>query len=151
MRIHPGDLNDPKVVALLETHLRMARAATAPGSAHALDLNGLRAPDIKLWTIWAGETLLGCGALKRLAANHGEVKSMHTVEATRGQGAGSAVLAHIIETARADGLTRLSLETGSWDYFIPARAFYRKHGFVDCDPFGDYWPDPNSVFLSLSL
>jgi putative acetyltransferase len=78
MEIRPGNLKDPRVVALLEIHLRTARAATAPGSAHALDLNGLRTPDIKLWTIWAGNNLLGCGALKRLAADHGEVKSMHT-------------------------------------------------------------------------
>jgi putative acetyltransferase len=76
---------------------------------------------------------------------------MHTAEAMRGQGAGSAILTHIIDMARADGLTRLSLETGSSDYFIPARAFYRKHGFSDCEPFGDYQPDPNSAFLSLSL
>jgi putative acetyltransferase len=151
MDIKPGDLNDPRVIALLEFHVRTARAATAEGSAHALDLNGLRTPDINVWTIWAGETLLGCGALKRLNADHGEVKSMHTAEAARGHGAGGAILTHIIETARAEGLTRLSLETGSWDYFIPARSFYRKHGFVECGPFGDYVPDPNSRFFTLEL
>src|SRR3954468_8434386 len=80
MRIVPGDLNDPRVVGLLRIHLTSARAETAPGSAHALDLAGLRSPDISFWAVWDGETLLGFGALKRLSANHGEVKSMHVAE-----------------------------------------------------------------------
>jgi putative acetyltransferase len=151
MRITQGDFNDPRVVDLLHTHLTRARAETAAGSAHALDLSGLQSPDISFWTIWDGDTLLGCGALKRLSADHGEVKSMHTRESTRKQGAGSAMLRHIIAAARADGLSRLSLETGSREYFRPARTFYAKHGFVECGPFADYVPDPNSVFMSLDL
>jgi putative acetyltransferase len=95
--------------------------------------------------------LLGCGALKRLSAEHGEVKSMHTVESERRNGIGSAMLRHIIATARAETMSRLSLETGSWGYFRPARALYRKHGFVECAPFGDYVPDPNSIFMTLDL
>jgi putative acetyltransferase len=151
MRIARGDLGDPRVVDLLQIHLTSARAATAPGSAHALDLDGLRSPDISFWTIWDDDTLLGIGALKRLAADHGEVKSMHTVQSMRRRGAGSAMLRHIIATARASGMSRLSLETGSWDYFKPAHAFYRRHGFVECLPFADYVHDPNSVFMSLAL
>jgi putative acetyltransferase len=151
MRIVQGDFSDPRVIALLHIHLTNARAETAPGSAHALDLTGLQSPDISFWTIWDDEALLGFGALKRLSANHGEVKSMHTAQPMRGRGVGSAILRHIIATARASGMSRLSLETGSWEYFWPARALYKSHGFVECPPFADYVPDPNSVFMSLDL
>ena len=151
MRIIFGDLDDPRVTALLHTHLLTARAETAPGSAHALDLDGLRAPDISLWTIWDGETLAGVGALKRLTADHGEVKSMHTAVALRGRGFGRAMLQHIIEAAREAGMKRLSLETGAWEFFRPAHALYRAHGFVDCPAFGDYRPDPNSLFFTRHL
>ncbi|WNG21890.1 GNAT family N-acetyltransferase [Cystobacter fuscus] len=151
MRIIPGDLGDPRVIELLHIHHTRARAETAPGSAHALDLTGLRSPDIRLWTIWEDETLLGVGALKQLSPEHGEIKSMHTAQSMRGRGAGSAMLRHIIETARASGMSRLSLETGSWDYFRPARALYKSHGFVECPPFADYVLDPNSVFMTLGL
>jgi putative acetyltransferase len=151
MRITPGDLSDPRVVDLLRVHLTSARAQTAPGSAHALDLTGLQSPDISFWTIWEDETLLGFGALKQLSPYHGEVKSMHTAQAARRRGAGAAILRHIIANARERGMSRLSLETGSWEYFRPAVALYRSHGFVECPPFAGYAPDPNSVFLSLDL
>jgi len=151
MRIVPGDFSDPRVIALLETHLSSAQAETAPGSAHALDLCGLQSADISFWTIWEDDALVGIGALKRLSADHGEVKSMHTAQFARGKGVGSALLRHIIATARARGMSRLSLETGSWEYFRPARALYARHGFVECPPFADYVPDRNSIFLSLDL
>ena len=151
MRIVPGDFGDPRVIALLRMHLERARAETAAGSAHALDVTALQSADISFWTIWDNDVLLGCGALKRLAADHGEVKSMHTLEAERRKGIGSAMLQHIVAAARAQAMSRLSLETGSWGYFGPAQALYRKHGFVDCAPFGDYVADPNSVFMSLDL
>ena len=151
MRIVEGDLCDPRVVDLLHTHLTSARAETAPGSAHALDLTALQSPDVSFWTIWDDERLLGVGALKRLSADHGEIKSMHTAQSMRGRGAGSAMLRHIIATARVRCMSRLSLETGSWEYFRPAQALYRNHGFVECPPFADYVLDPNSVFMSLDL
>jgi putative acetyltransferase len=151
MRIISGDLSDPQVGDLLRLHLTSARAETAPGSAHALDQTGLQSPDISFWTIWDDETLVGMGALKRLSPDHGEVKSMHTVQSVRRRGAGSAMLRHIIASARRSGLLRLSLETGSWEYFRPALAFYRSHGFVECPPFADYVLDPNSVFMALDL
>lgn len=146
-----GDLNDSRVTALLQTHLTRARAETAPGSAHALDLTELQSPEISFWTIWDDKTLVGFGALKRLSADHGEVKSMHTVESMRRKGVGAAMLRHIIAVARSRGMSRLSLETGSWAYFRPARAFYQSHGFIECAPFANYVPDPNSVFMSLDL
>jgi len=151
MPIRDGGLDDPRVQALLYHHLSTARTQTAPGSAHALDFGGLKSPDILFWSAWDGEELLGVGALKRLTEWHGEVKSMHTAESRRRQGIGSAILHHIIASARRMGISRLSLETGSWPYFDSARAFYRQHGFVECLPFGAYVADPNSVFLTLGL
>jgi len=158
MHIVEGGLDDARVIALLHTHLLLARAETAPGSAHALDPSGLRAPDVTFWSAWDGDgpgdaraTLVAVGALKRLSADHGEIKSMHTAEAARGRGIGSAMLRHIVAQAEARGMTRLSLETGSWPYFAPARALYARHGFVECPPFGEYRPDRNSVFMTLAL
>jgi putative acetyltransferase len=151
MRIVPADLDDPEIVELLRRHVTRARAETAPESAHALDLDGLRSPEITVWAVWDCATLLGVGALKRLSQEHGEVKSMHTAEAARRRGVGRAMLDHIVAAARSRGMTRLSLETGSWDYFRPAWALYRGAGFVDCPPFADYVPDPNSVFMTLEL
>lgn len=154
MHIDEGGLDDPRVVALVRTHLLRARAETEPGSAHALDLSGLSSPDVTFWTAWDGAAdapaPVGVGALKRLSADHGEVKSMHTAEAMRGRGIGGAMLRYIIAEAAARGMSRLSLETGAWPYFAPARALYARHRFVECPPFGDYRPDPNSVFMTLA-
>src|SRR5262245_30277804 len=138
IRIASGGLDDPRVVDLLNHHLTSARAQTAPGSAHALDLSGLKAPDISFWSAWDGESLVGVGALKRLTAEHGEIKSMHTLETARRNGVGTAMLKHIIAAARAAGMLRLSLETGSWGYFRPAVELYRINLFTPCPPFGDY-------------
>ena len=138
LRIVEGGLDDQRVVALLHTHVARARAETAPGSAHALALSALKAPEVTFWSAWENDTVVGVGALKRLSAEHGEIKSMHTAEAARGRGVGSALLRRIMATARARGMTRLSLETGSWPYFLPARALYARHGFVECPPFGEY-------------
>ncbi len=151
IRIIPGDCSDPRVADLVRLHFTTSRAAAAPGSDHALDLSGLQSPDIRFWTMWDDDRLVGLGALKRLSADHGEVKSMHTAQSMRRRGAGSAMLRHLIAAARASGMSRLSLETGSWDYFWPAQALYRSHGFVECPPFADYVLDPNSVFMTLDL
>lgn len=151
MRIVEGGLDDPRVVALLHIHLTRARAETAPGSAHALDLSGLRSAEVTFWSAWESDEVVGVGALRRLTQEHGEIKSMHTAEAARGRGVGSALLQHIMDMARARGMSRLSLETGSWPYFEPARALYARHGFVECAPFGDYRNDPNSVFMTRGL
>lgn len=158
-RISSGDFSDRRVLDLIGWHHARAHAASPPGSAHALDIAGLQTPDIQFWTLWDGDTLLGIGALKRLAAHHGsgqgpdqgEVKSMHTAEPVRRRGVAGAMLGHIIASARADGLTRLSLETGAQDYFAPSRALYLRHGFVVCPPYADYVADPNSVFMTLEL
>ena len=151
MKITDGGLDNARVQTLLAHHFAMARAETAPGSAHALDLSGLKSPDVHFWSAWDGEHLVAIGALKRLTESHGEIKSMHTEQSRRRVGAGSAMLRHIMDRARQMGLSRLSLETGSWPYFAPARALYQRHGFVECPPFGSYRADPNSVFMTLEL
>jgi putative acetyltransferase len=148
MHIREGGLDDPRVVALLDTHVTRALRETARGSGHALNVAALQAPDITFWSAWQGDELVGVGALRRLSADHGEIKSMHTAEAARGRGVGSALLGQIMAAARERGMRRLSLETGAWPYFLPARAFYARHGFVECGPFGEYREDPNSVFMT---
>lgn len=146
-----GDLDDPKIIALLTFHLAQARAVTPVCHAHALDTSGLKQPDIRFFAMWEGETLRGVGALKALSAEHGEVKSMHTALAARRQGAGRAMLEHIIATAKAAGMRRLSLETGTHAYFEPAVRLYRRMGFVDCGPFGDYDASAHNMFLTREL
>ncbi len=146
-----GGLDDARVVALLQVHVARARASTAPGSAHALDVSALRAPDISFWSAWLDGALAGCAALKRLDAEHGEVKSMHVAEALRRRGVGSALVRHVVAAARGAGVRRLSLETGSWDFFKPAHAFYARHGFRACAPFGSYAADRNSLFFSREI
>ena len=150
-KILKGDLTDPRIVALLRHHFDTCHQVTPPGSAHVFDISRLMAPDVDFFAAWDGDTLLGVGAVKYLDATHGEIKSMHTSEAARRRGVGSVILKHIVETARNRGIRRLSLETGSFGYFEPAVALYRTHGFTECPPFGDYKPDPNSVFLTLPM
>ncbi len=151
MNIRPGGLDDPRVNDMIRIHVARAAAETAPGSNHALDVSGLKAPGVEFWTLWQDGEPVGMGALKRLDATDGEVKSMYVLPKTRGTGAGSLILGHIIAAAKGHGLTRLSLETGSWDYFAPAWALYRRFGFVECPPFADYVPDPNSLFFTVEL
>src|ERR1043166_9042058 len=124
MKITEGGLDDSRVRALLAHHFATAHAETAPGSAHALDLSGLKSPDVHFWSAWNGAQVIAIGALKRLSESHGEIKSMHTEQSHRRKGAGSAMLRHLIERAREMALSRLSLETGSWPYFLPARELY---------------------------
>ncbi len=150
-RIVDGGLDDTRVQALLAHHFNTARAETAPGSAHVLDLSGLKSPDVRFWSAWEGDCVIAVGALKRLTASHGEVKSMHTAQSHRGKGVGGAMLQHIIASAREMKLARLSLETGSWPYFNAAREMYKRHGFIECPPFDGYVLDPNSVFMTLEL
>lgn len=151
MRIELDDPARADVFALLDEHLRNMHALSPPESVHALDVTALKRPDITFWTVRDGTTLLGCGALKELSPEHGEVKSMRTPAALRRRGAGRAVLRHMIDEARARGYRRLSLETGSMAAFAAARGLYETFGFAYCGPFGDYKPDPNSVFMTLVL
>ena len=140
-----------EVRALLGEHLENMYSLSPPESVHALSIEGLKSPDVTFWTVWEGDILLGCGALKELDARHGEVKSMRTPARLRRRGAGRAVLTHILAEARARGYTRLSLETGSMAEFKPAQKLYESFGFSYCGPFGSYKEDPYSTFMTLEL
>jgi putative acetyltransferase len=150
-RFQVDDLTDPRIARLLEEHLEDMRATTPPESIHALDLEALKQPEIIFWSLWQGEELAGCGALKRLNDTHAELKSMRTARKFRGMGLGTLILEHILREARARGYRRVSLETGAVEFFAPARALYAKHGFVVCGPFEGYWDDPNSVFMTREI
>jgi len=150
LRIHHDEaLSDPRIAAFLEEHLADMRRVSPPESVHALDLNALRQPGIRFWTAWLGDALVATAAIKRLDDEHAELKSMRTTAALRGQGIAARMLAHAMAEARAQGHTRLSLETGPQPFFAPARALYARHGFQECGPFGSYGPDPYSYFMTL--
>ncbi|CAN4279726.1 GNAT family N-acetyltransferase [Pseudoxanthomonas sp. LjRoot125] len=151
MDLRLDDLRHPAVIALLQEHLDWMHRTSPPESVHALDLDALRQPDIAFWTLWDGETLAGCGALRALDATHGEVKSMRTAQTHLRRGVAATMLDHLVAEARRRGYARLSLETGSMAYFAPAHALYARAGFRPCAPFGDYVEDPNSVFMTRAL
>jgi putative acetyltransferase len=151
MHIRIDDLFGREVRALLEEHFQNMSQLSPPESVHTLAIDELRKPNITFWTAWAGNALLGCGALKELSPTHGEIKSMRTSAASRRQGVGRAILTQIIEEARRRSYARLSLETGSMEAFLPARRMYEAFGFTYCAPFADYREDPYSVFMTLQL
>lgn len=151
MRIEPADLDSAAFIALMEEH-RLAMQATAPlESQHALDLSGLKQSHVRVWVVREGDALLGCGALQHLDAVQVEIKAMRTARAHLRRGVGKAVLAHLLQEAQASGYGRASLETGSMDYFAPARRMYADAGFVECAPFADYVDDPNSTYMTRAL
>lgn len=145
------DLNGAQTLALLELHLRGMYESSPPEAVFALDLSGLRDPAVTIWGAWAGDRLAAIGALKMLGSGEAEVKSMRTHPDFLRQGAAAALLDHVVETARARGVQRLSLETGRGPAFEPALAMYRRRGFVDGGPFSDYQPNDFSQFLHLAL
>jgi putative acetyltransferase len=151
MKIQVDDLSGPEVAGFLDEHVQEMRSITPLESKHALDLDGLRRPEITFWSVLDRDTLVGCGAIKRLDARHAEVKSMRTAPTRKRSGIASLLLQHIITEARSMGFTRLSLETGAAEFFLPARKLYQKFGFDYCQPFADYKPDPHSVFMTRTL
>jgi putative acetyltransferase len=151
MEIKLDDLSGPEIAHFLEEHIRDMKSVSPPESKHALDLDGLRKPEITFWTVWDHDQLVGCGALREIDATHGEIKSMRTSPLARGKGVASRMLQHLIDEAQKRNYTRLSLETGSMPFFKPAHALYQKFGFVPCPPFPPYKEDPNSLFMSKEL
>ncbi|MDR2335633.1 MAG: GNAT family N-acetyltransferase [Burkholderiaceae bacterium] len=145
-------LDDARVIALLEEHLSDMRSISPPESVHALDLAGLRQPEIRFWSAWSGTgadaQLVGTCALKLLDAGHAELKSMRVTAGRRGKGDGQRMLDHVLAYARQSGIRRISLETGTPDYFAPAWRLYERNGFAYCEPFGDYRQDPYSCFMT---
>jgi putative acetyltransferase len=151
VRIVVDDLAGPGIAEFLTEHLEEMRSITPLESKHALDLDALREPGITFWSAMDGDTVVGCAALKRLDAGHAELKSMRTAPARKRGGIASRLLAHVLAEARRAEYTRLSLETGSAEFFRPARLLYEKFGFAYCAPFADYRPDPHSAFMTLVL
>jgi putative acetyltransferase len=149
--IRLDDLSGSEIAKLLQEHLDDMHLLSPPESVHALDLESLKTPAITFWTVWLGDVLVGCGALKEMDKTQGEIKSMRTSKEFRGKGAGKQMLKHIVDEARRRRYSRLSLETGSMAAFEPARKLYESYGFEHCAPFGDYVRDPNSVFMTLEL
>ncbi|GAA3084502.1 GNAT family N-acetyltransferase [Streptosporangium carneum] len=151
MKIVVDDLSGPEIAEFLDEHLQQMRSVTPLESKHAIDLDELRKPEVTFWSVLDGDTLVGCGAVKRLDAEHVELKSMRTTPARKRDGIASLLLEHIIAEARRMGFTRLSLETGTGEFFLPARKLYEKFGFAYCEPFASYRPDPNSAFMTRTL
>lgn len=151
MDIRIDDVRSQEVIELIREHLEAMAPTAPPESRHALDLDGLRGPDITFWAVWDGVELAGIGALKRLSQTHAEIKSMRTAKPYLRRGVASHLLSHIVREAKSRGYSQLSLETGSMAYFQPARALYASFGFAPCAAFGDYLEDPNSVFMTLTI
>ena len=151
MNITRGGLDDPAVIELLGEHLQGMADHSPPESIHALDVQGLKAPDITFWTMRDGGEVAGCIALKELSNRHGEIKSMRTASAHLRKGVGAALLEHLVAEARRRQYERLSLETGSGRGFEAAHALYRRFGFEECGPFANYREDPFSRFMTMVL
>lgn len=146
-----GRLDSPAVRQLLQGHLDDMYATSPPESVHALDISKLQAADIRFWGAWQGDTLLGCVALKQHSHDMAEIKSMRTAPEARGQGIGRALLQFLLAEAQQSGVKQLYLETGSMEFFLPARTLYQSAGFNYCGPFADYPEDPNSMFMYKTL
>ena len=150
-RIIEDDLAGPEVAALLQHHLAEMHQWSPPESVHAMPIERLRQADVTFYTAWHGDRLAACGALKQLDPGHGELKSMRAHPDYRGRGAGKAVLEHLLAEARTRGYSRVSLETGLPDTYIPARRLYQSYGFAECPPFADYAADDFSICMTREL
>ena len=151
MNIRVDDLTGSEIAEMVAAHLQSMKLNTPPESVHALDLEGLRRPEITFWSVWEGTELIGCGALKEIDAHHAEIKSMRTASSHLRKGVASRLLHHLMDEARRRGYRRLSLETGLMNAFEPARKLYAKFGFRYCEPFADYKIDPNSAFMTREI
>lgn len=151
LKIVQDDLRGSDIKALLEVHLKFARASSPSCSVHALDIDRLKDPSITFWSARHDGRLIGCIALKELSSTHGEIKSMHTASKARQTGVGHVLLDHLLAIARDRGYQRVSLETGSTVPFAPARRLYERFGFVQCPPFADYVEDGFSVCMTKEI
>ena len=143
-----GNFDNLEVNELLTKHFIELRAASPEGSAHVLDIPGLKVPSIKFWSLWKDKKLIGCGALKFLDVKHGEFKSIRIHDNFRNRGYGINVINYLINEAKKLNIKRLSIETGAGDFFIPARKLFKRSGFTECEPFAHYKVDVNSVYLT---
>ncbi|MCJ2376708.1 GNAT family N-acetyltransferase [Vibrio sp. ZSDZ34] len=151
MEIAVDNLADTGVIQLLEQHLEDMYATSPPESVHALNIDELKEPSVTFWSAKKEGKVVGCIGLKEISAGHGEIKSMRTATTERNQGVASRLLSHVLQVAKDRQYDRVSLETGSMEFFAPARTLYKKYGFQYCEPFGAYQADDNSRFMTLSM
>jgi len=149
LSIEPADFAEPALHGFLQQHLDDMEPTAPPHSRHALDVEGLRRPGVRLWVGRQAGVIVATAALAEVSRGHEELKSMRTAPQFRGRGIARRMLDHVLADARSRGVRTVSLETGSMAFFAPARALYRSAGFVDCAPFGGYVEDPNSTYLTL--
>ncbi len=146
-----GNFDHPEVDKLLKKHFIELRAASPEGSAHVLDIPGLKVSSIKFWSLWENKKLFGCGALKFLDKEHGEFKSIRIHDDFRNMGNGVKVINHLIDEAKKLNIKRLSIETGAGKFFEPARKLFKRCDFKPCKPFAHYKEDINSIYLTKHL
>ncbi|EKF9118022.1 GNAT family N-acetyltransferase [Vibrio cholerae] len=151
MEIKVDDLSGGEVIKLLEEHLAYMYATSPAESVHALDVAALKSPDITFFSGWVNGELQGCLAIKQLTSRHVELKSMRTSNSSRKSGVATKLLTHALNTAIDNGYRKVSLETGTQQFFQPARNLYEKFGFTYCEPFSDYELDPHSHFMTREL
>ena len=151
MKSIENNFDHPKVNDLLRKHFIELRSVSPEGSAHVLDIPGLKISSIKFWSLWKGNELIGCGALKFLDNEHGEFKSIRVADNYRGKGMGEKIISHLINQAKEIGIKKLSIETGAGVFFSPARKLFKKFGFKTCKPFAHYKKDPNSCYFDLEI
>ena len=151
MKSIEGNFDNSEVNNLLKKHFIELRSVSPAGSTHVLDIEGLKDPSIKFWSLWENNKLVGCGALKFLEKNHGEFKSIRVADEFKIKGIGERIINHLIGEAKKLKISKLSIETGAGDFFLPARNLFSKFGFKSCPPFAHYKEDPNSCYYTLNL
>ena len=151
MKSIEGNFDNPEVDELLRKHFIELRSVSPAGSTHVLDIDGLKNPSIKFWSLWENEKLMGCGALKFLNENHGEFKSIRVADQYRGKGYGKKIISHLIAEAKELKIKKISIETGSGKFFKSARKLFKNFGFEKCEPFSHYKADANSCYMTLKI
>ena len=151
MKSIEGNFDNPEVDDLLRKHFIELKSVSPAGSTHVLDIDGLKNPSIKFWSLWENEKLMGCGALKFLNENHGEFKSIRVADQYRGKGYGKKIISHLIAEAKELKIKKISIETGSGEFFKSARRLFKNFGFEKCEPFSHYKTDTNSCYMSLEI
>ena len=151
MKSIEGNFDNPEVNELLNKHFAELRSVSPAGSTHVLNIAGLKDQSIKFWSLWKNNEIIGCGALKFLEKNHGEFKSIRVTDKFRKPGIGVKIIDHLIEEAKKLEISKLSIETGAGEFFLPARKLFSKFGFKACPPFAHYKEDPNSCYYTLNL
>ena len=151
MKSIEGNFDNLEVNDLLKKHFIELRSVSPAGSTHVLDIDGLKDPSIKFWSLWENNKLIGCGALKFLEKDHGEFKSIRVADEFRKKGIGERIIKHLIDEAKKLEISKLSIESGAGEFFAPARKLFNKFGFKKSEPFAHYKVDPNSCYFTLDL